>query len=121
MKLTKVFSKKNILIVALLTVFIGIYKSDLFMIQIPAKVQGLTQDRIKLWDATNAIMHFIDSINPFVGKMALESVANDVESINIIFTNKNARKFQKMKSVILKSSPSELVLNSRKHCLKMTR
>mgnify|MGYP003965784633 FL=1 len=97
MKLTKVFSKKNILIVALLTVFIGIYKSDLFMIQIPAKVQGLTQDRIKLWDATNAIMHFIDSINPFVGKMALESVANDVESINIIFTNKNARKFQKMK------------------------
>jgi hypothetical protein len=98
MKLTKIFRIKVVFIILLLIGLIGIYQSNFFMIQIPAKVQSLTEGRIKLWDATNAIMSFVDDINPFVGKMAIESVANDVDSINIIFSNKNARKFQSMKS-----------------------
>lgn len=82
----------------ILIALIVIYKSNFLMIQVPAKIQSLTQDRIKLWDITNAIMNSVDSINPFIGKIASENMANDVESINIIFTNKNAQKFQSMKS-----------------------
>ena len=40
---------------------------------------------------------------------------------NSITIRRKSRNYQKLKSMILKSSPSELVLNSRKHCLKMPR
>ena len=68
------------------------------MIQIPAKVQMLSQNKIPLYDVTNAIMSFVDNINPSVGKIAIETAAQDVESINIILTTRNATKLQSMKS-----------------------
>ena len=100
--------KRKIILVVLLIITIVLYKSDLIMIQIPAKIQELTQNKVKLRDASFGIMKFVDQINPFVGKIPLDSITENITTFNIILPNNNLKLLEKNKALVKKVHSSYL-------------